>query len=304
MPTQPPLQQRFQFMESQAAHIESRVRMIQHAYIQYPELVGISREASPHADSIIYYSYDGTGRMISLANRANDIPLLEVQRAQHSVPLDWRALAYDWSDWEIGRAMYVGQNLPDQKVRTAFRIAEEEKERVFLYGDTDLGWDGMINNPNIPVDTESETWDNADDKEIFRNVNELLGGAWVQTNQVRICDTLLLPLNQLVSLGRPMGDSANRSILQYIAEHNIYTQSTGKKLMIKTLRQLDGAGAGGTDRAIAYPRDMEVLRFHVPQELQFIEPQRVGMTWVYHGTMSLAGLEIMEPNAMRYLDGI
>ena len=40
------------------------------------------------------------------------------------------------------------------------------------------------------------------------------------------------------------------------------------------------------------------------QELEFIEPQRMGTHWKYHGTMVLAGLEIMRPTAMRYLDGV
>ena len=72
--------------------------------------------------------------------------------------------------------------------------------------------------------------------------------------------------------------------------------------MIKTLRQLDDAAAGSANRVVAYPRDMSVLRYHIPQELQFMEPQRRADVWTYHGQMVLAGLEIMEPTAMRYLD--
>jgi hypothetical protein len=69
----PTLQQRLTFLESQAAHIEPEARQIQHGYIQYPKLVGISREASPYADTITYYSYDGTGEMIDIATAATII---------------------------------------------------------------------------------------------------------------------------------------------------------------------------------------------------------------------------------------
>ena len=61
---------------------------------------------------------------------------------------------------------------------------------------------------------------------------------------------------------------------------------------------------GGTDRMVAYARDMDVLRFHIPQELQFLEPQRRADTWVYYGHGVLAGLEVMEPAAFRYRDNI
>ena len=278
--------------------------MIQHGYIQYPKLVGISREASPHADTITYYSYDGTGEMIDVANRATDIPFVEVSTEQHNVDIQWKALAYDWSDREIGKAMLTGINLEQRKVRTAFRIAEEEKERVFLNGNAAYGWDGMINNTTIPTATATNEWSTATALQIQSDINELLVGSWDATNQVRIADTLLLPVDQFGRLQNPMGDDANRSIMSYIKENNIYTSTTGNELMVMTVRQLQDAGAGTTDRAIAYPRDMDVLRYHIPQELQFIEPQRVGMSWIYYGNMVLGGLEIMEPTAMRYLDGI
>ena len=111
------LASRLQFMEAQSAFIESRSRMIQYGSIQYPELVDISREASPFADVITYYSWDGTGDMIDLANRANDYPFVEVTQAQHNVPIEWKGLAYDFSDREIGRAMLTGVPLADRKVR-------------------------------------------------------------------------------------------------------------------------------------------------------------------------------------------
>ena len=86
--------------------------------------------------------------------------------------------------------------------------------------------------------------------------------------------------------------------------NNIYTAETGQPLKIRTLRQLDGAGADGADRAMAYPMDMEVVRYHIPMELTFDEPRRVAGGWRYDGNLALGGVEISEPNAMRYLDGI
>ena len=298
------LQQRLQFMQSQAAHVESRVRMIRHGSIQYHGLVGISREANPHADSILYYSYDGTAEMGDLANRANDYPLVNVQEDQHTVPIHWKGIAYDWSDREIGRAMLLGVPLQDRKVRVAFRRAEEEKEKVWLNGDTQKGWDSMLAHTGVPIQAAVDEWEGATDHQIFEQLNTLIGGAWEATNQSRMCDTLLLPVQKAITLGRPMGNDANRSIMRYFMENNILYTTTGREPMVRTVRQLKGAGAGGVDRAIAYPRDMEVLRLHIPQELTFIEPQREAARWVYYGHLVLAGLEIMEPNAMRYLDGI
>ena len=293
-----------QFVQSQAAHIESRVRLIEYGHIQYPELVSISRDASPYADSIVYYSSDGSGRMSDISNTATDFPFLSVTEDQHTVGIHWKGLAYGWTIREAGRAMQLGMPLQDRQVKVAFRVAEEEKERVVLLGDADKGWDGLINNTSVTSAVASATWEGASAADIFDDINNLLSGTWIDTTQVRIANTLLLPVKQFTLLQKPMGDNADKSIMDYVAKFNIYTATTGKPLMIRSVRQLSTAGTGSTTRAVAYPRDSNVLRFHVPQELQFMDPQLTGVSWVYYGTMVLGGLEIMEPTAMRYLDTI
>ena len=293
-----------QYVESQAAHIESRVRMIEYGDIQYPGLIGISREASPNADTIIYYSTDGSGKMADIGNSATDFPFVEVTEAQHSVPIHWKGLAYGWTIRDIGRAMEVGMPLQDRKVRQAFRTAEEEKERVFLYGDAAKGWDGMINNSSVTATGADKTWMTSTAADIFKEVNELLAGVWVDSNQVRIANTLLLPVDIFAYLQNPMGDNADKSIMDYIKMFNIYTAQTGNPLMIRTVRQLSTAGDSSSKRAVAYTRDMNVVRYHIPQDLTFLSPQQMAMSYVYYGYLVLGGVEIMEPTAFRYLDAI
>ena len=302
------LASRLQFMESQAAYIESRSRMIMHGSIQYPSLVGISREASPFADVITYYSWDGTGDMVDLANRGTDYPFVEVTQAQHNVPIEWKALAYDYSDREIGRAMLTGVPLSDRKTRMAFRIWEEQKDNVFINGDSAKGWDGFINVANVASPDASATFASSTGLVIADIINAALSDVSDGTNQVRYADTLVLPVEQYNLIAtKPIGDNADKSVLQYIMDHNVYTSQFGNPLMIRTLRQLKGAGGtmgSPTDRMIAYSRDMDVLRYHVPQELQFLEPQRRADTWIYYGHGVLGGLEVMEPGAFRYRDNI
>ena len=307
------LASRLQFMESQAAYIESRSRMIQHGTIQYPSLVGIERSASPFADTVTYYSWDGTGDMIDLANRATDYPFVEVTQAQHNVNIEWKGLAYDYSDREIGRAMLTGVPLTDRKTRMAFRIWEEIKDDVFINGDSAKGWDGFVNYDTsgtnfITLTNAAGAWSGLTGVAIADEINMVLSSVNSGSNQVRTSDTLCLPVAQRNLIAtKPIGDNADKSVLAYIKENNIYTQETGNPLMIRTLRQLENAGGtmgSPTDRMIAYSRDMDVLRFHVPQELQFLEPQRRADTWIYYGHGVLAGLEIMEPGAMKYHDDI
>ena len=140
---------------------------------------------------------------------------------------------------------------------------------------------------------------------INEEINSLLTAVYSGTNQVRIADSLLLPVDQFTYIASTRIPDTNMTIGAFVKENNVYTQVTGNPLMIRSVRQLDDVAPSSEGRAMAYVKDMEVLRFHVPQELQFIEPQRgPGPMWVYYGHMVLGGLEIMEPNGCRYLDGI
>ena len=296
------LQSRLQFMESQAAFIEPRMRIIRRERIRYQDFVRINREASPYADVIIYYSGDHTGEMADLANRTNNYPQVNVQEEQHIVRIAWKGLAYSWSDREIERAMMVGQSLQDRKVRAAFRIAEETKQQVCYYGDSNLGWEGLVNSSLIPVENQTSSLADLDDKGIHNLFNRLIGGAWAGANESRLCNALLLPTREFTELSRPMGNDAGRSVMNYIKEFNPYTEETGQDLMIRTLPELRSAGAGTNARIISYVRDEEVVRYHVLRELMFLEPQRTQDVWTYFGQLVLAGLEWMEPEANRYLD--
>ena len=293
------------FMESQAAHIERESRMIQHGDINYPGMVYIDRAASPYATVITHYSYDGTGSMIYLANRGNDYPLVEVQQAQHNVNIEWLALAYDWSDREIGQAMMMSLPLAERKTMIAFRIWEETKDDIFLNGNSAFGWDGFLNVSNVTIEAATGTFATQTALVIADDINKLLGGVWVGTNKQRMADTLCMPTAQLNILAtKPIGDNANRNALAYIKENNIYTLYTNQPLNIKAIDQLSTAGVSNVARAVAYSRDRNVVRFHIPQELQFDTPMRQYGGWVYPGHGVAAGLEVREPNGFRYMDGI
>ena len=56
---------------------------------------------------------------------------------------------------------------------------------------------------------------------------------------------------------------------------------------------------------IAYRRDPEVLRFHLPMDHRFGEPMRPApYYYVVPGMFRTGGLEVRLPGAMRYMDGI
>jgi hypothetical protein len=75
--------------------------------------------------------------------------------------------------------------------------------------------------------------------------------------------------------------------------------------MIRVVRGLDTAGASGNGRAIAYRRDPEVLKIHIPMTHRFLPVWQTGpLVYDVPGVFRIAGLEIRRPGALRYLDGV
>ena len=177
-------------------------------------------------------------------------------------------------------------------------------------GFSPLGWDGFINHSRVPKTTartngSSQTsWSSKTGKEIQRDINDAITGIWTSTRQTAIADTILLPPTSYSRLTDPMGSDNPGSIGKYVMENNVLTQRTGRKLMMRELRQLENAGVGGTKRMVAYRRDTDVLVFHMPMPLKFFEVQRWLTRFIVPGKMRLGGLEIKLPGEIRYVDAI
>ena len=56
---------------------------------------------------------------------------------------------------------------------------------------------------------------------------------------------------------------------------------------------------------IAYARDPEVLKMHIPMTHKFLPVWQTGpLVFDVPGIFRLAGLEIRRPGAVRYMDGV
>ena len=68
---------------------------------------------------------------------------------------------------------------------------------------------------------------------------------------------------------------------------------------------MDTAGVGGTTRLVAYRKDPEVLKLHMPMPHRFLPAWQSGpLRWDIPGVMRLGGLDVRLPKEVVYLDGI
>ncbi len=300
------------FLVSQVTAIENEVYAIRYADIQYPRLVPVDTSGYPWAKTVTFFTYDRVGQADWMNGDASDMPFAELARTKFETTVESAKIGYRYSLEEVNQAMLIpGMNLPADKAAAAKRAADELVERVVISGDARKGFLGLVNQTVVPQvavpngASGSPLWANKTPAEILADVNNALVGAWSTTNQVELHDTVLLPVPQYGTLAAtPRSATSDTTLMTYLQANNVYTSSTGQPLTIRTLRQLAGAGAGGSNRMITYRRDPQVLKFHMPMPHQFFPPQQRMLEFIIPGMMRLGGLDVRLPRGMSYNDGI
>ena len=335
-------QQHFAYLLSQAKHIEREVYMTKYPAIQYHNLVPVDTSASSWARGITHFSEDMTGRAAALAGRANDFPLVDIERSKFDVPIEMAGLGYDYSLEELNQAMMLRRNLRADKAVAVRRGVEEYIDDTVNTGRSDLGWDSLrrprgvtrmaADNAGTGNGEAKRRWINKTVTQIVTDINAGLMGVWYGapnaaanaadrgTRTTEMADTILLPPNILTELMNKTIDGTAVTAMQFIKENNVYTMTTGNALTIRYYRGLENAGwegAANTDagappnnetvagRMICYRRAMDVLRLHMPMPFRFLSPWQAGpMRWIVPAIFRLGGLEIRLPGAIRVIDGI
>jgi hypothetical protein len=308
-------QQALAFLVNQATHIEATVYRTQYPDIQYPMLVPVDESANEWAKSVTFFSMDRVGAADWFHNEANDMRLADVNRTKFEQGIEMAAIGYGYNLEELGQAMLVpGTNLTPERAAAARRAYEEFVDQVALYGDTQKGWTGLLNDASVTrVDATADgtgatrTWSTKTADQILRDVNDALTGIYVASNTVEMADTLLLPIESFTLIATKRLDATlSMSVLDYLQKYNVYTAQTGQPLMIRAVRGLENAGATSTGRMVAYRRSPDIVKLHLPMRHRFLAAQPIpgSIKFIVPGIFRLGGTEIRRPGAVRYVDGI
>jgi hypothetical protein len=310
----PDANQAIGFLVSQTAHIESQVVETVYPEIQYQNLIPIDTSADEWATSVTYYSMNKTGQAGWFHHYAKDIHVADSERAKHEVGIEMADIGYRWTLQEIGVAMKAGYQLSADRASAAKLAYEQFVDNLALYGDSSKNFYGLTNYPGITsVDVEADggtggdepSWATKDADQILRDVNAALVGQYVDTLQVEIADTILMPVRSLALIATKRVGDTNMTVLQFLQMNNVYTFQTGRPLTIRAVRGLETAGDGGVGRMVVYRRAPDVLKMHIPMTHRFMPPWQTGpLVWDIPGIFRVAGLEIRKPGAFRYVDGV
>ena len=295
------------FLEHQASFHKREVNEIRYPEIQYSKLMPIDRNIPEWAKSVTYYSIDQTGKAEWVSLIADDIPLADRLLAQHEEAIFSAAIGYGYGYEELQQAIWLAQPLTAQRAAAARRAAEEFIDMKALWGDTSKGWEGLFNNTNVPTDSPiTGDWPTATSaKQILADVNYALTSLGGNTLYSVLGDTLVLSDARFDLLATTILDNTDRTLLSIIQDANVYTARTRQPLNIMSARGLDTAGAGDTQRMMAYRNRPDTVVFYLPMAHRFLPVFQTGpLRFIVPGILRIGGVDFKRPLEGIYIDGI
>jgi hypothetical protein len=305
-------QQALSFLVSQTTYIEPQVVRIKYPELNYADYVPIDTAANEWAKSVTFFSIDQVGQAGWFNANASDIPYADFQRNIHEQGIEMAAIGYRYNLEELAQAaMLPNTNLSIERAAAARRAYEEFCHNTAMYGDTRKNWTGLTNSALPAVINLTHTWAYYlgtgvnTPASMLQDFNSVITNIWQSSLTVEMADTILLPLSVMTLLSMVQLPNTTMNMMAWIQQNNLYTNETGRALLIRGVRGLDTAGASGNGRMIAYQRDPQVLKMHRPMSHRFLPVWQKGpIVFEVPGIFRLAGLEIRRPGAIRYADGV
>lgn len=294
------------FTLAQTSIIEREVNQIEYPDVNYAELIPLDFTGGEWAKSVTYFSGDKYGKADWINGNSDDVPMAGTTMTKHETQVYTAGIGYGWGLEEISQAVMLGRNLPGDDAVAARRAYEEMVYRTLLFGDASKNFTGLFNAPGVPVATAPTDWLTATPDQIIEQLNNMLIGQFTGTLFTSMADTVLLPYDRFLRLAStPRSAESDTSILTWYLANNPYTALTGRPLRIRGIQGLQTAGAGATHRAVAYRRDPNVVKAHIPMPHRFLPVYQAGpLRWEVPGIFRLGGTDVRRPLDVSYLDGI
>lgn len=296
------------FFARQLEHVKTKTYDIRYPNLRFSsgELIPISNDAGPAAETITYQQWDQTGLAKIVANYADDIPTVNVAGKEFTQKVKSIATSYVYSIQEIRAAQAMGRPLDMKMARAARRANDELVNTLAMLGDVEYGLVGLLTHPNVPdfdVANDgagpSRLWTTKTPALILRDMLRMETEIQNATNGVEAPDTLLLPNDQYaLIMATPLSAGSDTTILQFFLanSHSIKT--------VKPVFELKGKGTGGVDVMIAYRNDPEYLTLEIPQDFEQLPVQERNLTLNIPCHSRFGGVIIYYPLAIVKGEGI
>lgn len=300
----------FPFVIAQGRNIETRIYQKRYPTYNYAQVIPVVTEGNAWAIGTTFFTVDSAGEAKFLSGAGTDMPFNSATKDQASHDFAMIGSGWEWNLEEINQASLYGIDLNATKAMSASDKVERLLNSVAFTGSTEKNWTGFANSADVPradVATPGTFWPAKSVDQILTDVNEVIGRVRTQTSEVEWADSLALPPEafRTAATKRLGAGDGMITVLEYIRKNNIYTAETGQPLNIYPVRELATASQDGGGRMVAYRRDEEVVRFHLPMPRRVLQPRQKSIMGFETGLIArTGGTEWRLPKAAAYADEV
>ncbi len=322
------------FYVSQLAYTEAAMQKRLRVPVIYKDLVDISTEAPPWAETVEYQTFDEVGKGRRLASNATDIPLVDVKMGRRQIQVSGGGLGYHYTMQELRASQQLKQPLSQLRMNAAMIAFERHMNDVALFGETigssSVGYAGLFNNSGItPVQAAVGGWDDPATSPItiLSDINTAITAVYENTGSVDVPTHIAMPIKALSALGSRMVSASqggvvvptSMSILAWLKANNLAKllknvdlTFIGVPVDLDGARSLDtvgtkthaGANSTGLSRVVYWVKNPDRAVMHIPMRLTFVAPQYEGLGVKVPGEYRYCGTEIRYVKSVYYQDSV
>lgn len=282
--------------------------------VQFPEnkarsLIPTQQGIPDWARVYVWRLYNKVGQAKIIANKADDLPRADATGEEGTKIIKPVGASYGWDIFEIKQAAGTGTPLDAMKAAAARHAIETEVDSILGLGNLLHGLDGLLSLSGTNVVSPGAktgggtAWSNGTPKEIqsdLRNaINTVIaankGAGGPQFRRF----VIVVPEIQYGYIAQEQfSSSSDTTILRWLLDNNPFIED------IIPWYLCSGAGVGGTDRMVIYPRNPIVLAGIVPMEYTALEPEKRNLEYVVDAYSTTGGVVCRYPFTVVYMDGI
>ncbi|MBE0470608.1 MAG: DUF2184 domain-containing protein [Methyloprofundus sp.] len=302
------------FLQRQLEQIKAQNYDVKRAALKGFELMPISSEINPGAETITYRSFDKTGIAKVIAGYADDLPRADVLAKEFTSRVRSVGAAYGYSVQELRAAQFANQNLAGMKRSAAERANDEKLNRVAWYGDTEFGLQGLLSaGTGIPTGTAaanaggtSTKWVDKTADEIAKDISDAVTSVISTTNGVEQPDSIVLSIDLYREIStRRLGDSGDLTVLEFVQKANpMITRWEWANELTASQRAANGIASFADGVMWVYRYDPTAFTWEIPMMFMEHPFEKRNLEYVIDCESRTGGLIIYYPLSMRIVDGL
>jgi len=286
--------------------------------VMYPEftatnVIPVSTDAGPGAETITYYQYDAVGIAEIINNYATDLPRVDLVGKMFTSKIKSVGTSYGYSIQDIRAAQMAGKPLQQRKANAARRANDQKVNNIAYMGDAANGLNGLFTHPNItsyvlPTDgilngtvaatAAAAKFINKTPDQIIRDLTGMVNAVVTITKSVERPDTVIFPYNVYGDIAsRPRSTNSDTTILEFFMKNNPWIKN------FEVVPEAQGAGAAGVDLCMVYKKDPDKLTLEIPQPFEQFPPDIEGLEFVTACHSRCGGVIIYYPLSIAKAEG-